>query len=353
MILYKPLPFPFCHPLNMTATKANHQSVTTTLAYLLTAPLGYLLWSYIAQVLAPFNNHTRLQCRNPAFLASTYDAPAFLPSLLNRVGCVLVHFCSHAINEAAPLTLVLIGAATAAFASMSIECARRGGGLGLSLYTGILLLGGNIIGAGIMFPLLWVPVYGVCSSKYKPQPIHHARILGVGLGAVFGQCVTPVLMLTVPTRSMWQHNIIGAFLISPLVYTAFECFVPLIASQLTKDQKQQESIQHSRDNLRTLWACLGTLFMLMHYILLIRYYGIWNKHWYNDPITFMLVMDISAVVGTMAYWAGIEDGFKRGTLFLLVSSLFLGPGAGIAAYKWKREGRIADEYQQQQQLKKA
>ncbi|KAI7885033.1 hypothetical protein K492DRAFT_220293 [Lichtheimia hyalospora FSU 10163] len=335
----------------MTITKANCHSTKSTVAYLLTAPLGYLIWSHIAQILAPFNDHTRQQCRNPAFLASTYDAPAFLPTLLKRVGCVLVHFCSHAINEATPLTLILLGVATASFASMSIECARRGGGLGLSLYTGILLIGGNVIGAGVMFPLLWIPVYGILISLYKMQPIQPARILGVGLAAILGQCVTPVLMLTVPARSMWQHNIIGAFLISPLVYTALECCVPIIASRSTKDQKHHVSMQQSRDNLRTMWISLGSIFMLMHCILLFRYYGVWNKNWYNDPITHMLVIDISSIVGTMAYWAGIEDGFKRGTLFVLVASLLLGPGAGVCAYAWKREGRISDE-QQQQQLKK-
>ncbi|CDS10071.1 hypothetical protein LRAMOSA02748 [Lichtheimia ramosa] len=335
----------------MAATKTNQQSATSTVAYLLTAPLGYYLWCRIAQVLAPFNNATRQQCRDPAYLASTYDAPAFLPSLLNRVGCVLVQFCSHAINEATPLTLILIGVATAAFTSMSVECARRGGGIGLALYTGILLLGGNIIGAGIMIPLLWIPVYGVCNSMYISRPIQPIRIVGITLAAVFGQCVTPILMLTVPARSMWQHNIIGAFLISPMVYTLLEICVPVIASHFTKGQKQPVSFQQSCDNLRTLWACLGTLFMLMHYILLIRYFGVWNSHWYKDPITHMLVIDISSIIGTMAYWAGIEDGFKRGTLFLLVASLVLGPGAGVAAYAWKREGRIADE--QQRLLKKA
>ncbi|KAI8142817.1 hypothetical protein BJV82DRAFT_614401 [Fennellomyces sp. T-0311] len=333
------------------------RSLSKTALYLLPVPAAWFLFRHLEHTLQQFNGPARQLCRDPNH--SCYDVPPFTHTLLNRIVCVLVHFCSQAMNDpvSMPVTITLLGAATSVYAITSVEGARHGGLL--ALLPILMITAGNVIGTGIIIPLLWIPVYGLFAKRHTFIPTR--RVVGIAFALLLGQCLPPALMIAQGPRSRTQHNIIAAFQYFPLVY----CFVEHALSRVLP--KSRSSVRQSRDGVRALYVGLGSILMFVHYAIVIHMFYFDNKfsrlsqlwsvmttHAFvksGDAVTYMLVWDVVAVTASAAYWAWLEDG-RKSALYLILASVIFGPGAGIAVYGWRRECRIAIQQEFQQELRR-
>lgn len=355
------------------------------LFYVGISPLGYVLLTHLHHVLLPFNLLQKSACQNPNQLSETYSAPG-MHDVLDKVVCVLVRFCSQAINDPLcfPMTATLVGLATTAYAIMSIERIRFKNNACL---TPCMIMLGNIIGTGVIAPLAWLPWYGwslhrhqkktrknqlaINANNNKPTTSkkqslrekisdyynqqhcmphvapHHA--FGVGLAALFGQFL-PVAVLVSHGPSLTQRNILAAFQYFPITYGLFEWIMPYIFSHLDCRTKRGAT-----DSVRLLYTGIASINAFLWYWVWIKWLQTTSapdslvKQWIElffslgsagtNPVAYMLLWDIVALLATFTYWAWLEDG-RDGVKTVLYSSLLFGPGAGLAIYTIKRESRI-------------
>jgi hypothetical protein len=351
------------------------------LFYLALSPLGYVLLTHLHHTLLPFNVLQKTECRDPAKLFETYSAPGF-HDILDRIVCVLVRFCSHAINDPMcfPMTATLMGLATTVYVVMSVERARFNNN---KLLAPIMITIGNVIGTGVIAPLAWLPFYGWSLRKYHsnqkqvqrtPSPIStskHASIkssvigasarqlvmphvephqsFGIALAAFFGQFL-PVAILVSHGPSLTQRNVLAAFQYFPITFALFEWIVPYFVQHLNCNTKKGGT-----DSVRLLYTGVASINAFLSYWVWIKWLQTTTapvllvKQWISlffsfgssgeNPVTYMLMWDIVALVTTFTYWAWLEDG-KQGVKSIFVNSVLFGPGAGLALYAMKRESRI-------------
>ncbi|KAI8978130.1 hypothetical protein BDB01DRAFT_837566 [Pilobolus umbonatus] len=171
---------------------------------------GITLLIHLHTVLKPFNDEQRLQCMTSNRLA--------------EIVCVLVRFCSQAIQDPLcfPLTMTVIGCATTTYAIMSVErirCDKR-----RNLTPWMILLG-NLIGTGIVVPLIWIPFYS--HLPLHPVPVYpHAYRVGTAI--VLAQCV-PVLMILMTQSECIIRLFQYCFIVYEEVYILFTGYwLPLI-----------------------------------------------------------------------------------------------------------------------------
>lgn len=340
------------------------------LFYLVVSPLGYLLLTHLHHVLLPFNLAHKAECRDPDLMLETYSAPG--NSLLDRVVCVLVRFCSHAINDpmSFPLTATLLGLATTSYAIISVERVRFKNN---RLLAPVMVFFGNVIGTGVIAPMAWLPIYGWSLrshfSKPSPKTVHatHQSIrmkvteesalpsvepnqaFGIGLAALFGQFL-PVALLVSHGPSLTQRNILAAFQYFPITYALFEWIVPCVSKQLNCKTRKG-----AKDSVRLLYVGIASINAFLSYWVWIKWLqttvsaDIFVKQWVDlffsfgstgeNPVAYMLMWDIVAIFSTFSYWAWLEDG-KAGLKSIFTNTLLFGPGAGLALYAMKRESRV-------------
>lgn len=340
------------------------------LFYLVVSPLGYILLTHLHHVLLPFNLTQKAECRNPNQLLETYSAPG--TSLLDRIVCVLVRFCTHAINDPMcfPLTATLLGLATTSYTVMSVERARFKNN---RLLAPIMVFFGNVIGTGVIAPMAWLPIYGWSLrnhlSKPSAKPVHaiHQSIrtkvteesglphvepnqaFGIGLAALFGQFL-PVAILVSHGPSLTQRNILAAFQYFPITYALFEWIVPCFSKQLNCKTKKG-----AKESIKLLYIGIASINAFISYWVWIKWLqtvisaDLFVKQWFylffsfgttgENPVAYMLMWDIVALFSTFTYWAWLEDG-KQGLKSILSNTILFGPGAGLALYAMKRESRI-------------
>ncbi|KAG2206697.1 hypothetical protein INT47_003639 [Mucor saturninus] len=341
------------------------------LFYLVVSPLGYFLLTHLHHVLLPFNLLHKAECRNPHLLLETYSAPG--NSVLDRVVCVLVRFCSQAINDPLcfPLTATLLGLATTSYAVMSVERVRFNNN---RLLAPVMVFFGNVIGTGVIAPLAWLPIYGWTLRNHFSKPnkksssTNHTSIrakvteesalpviepnqaFGIGLAALFGQFL-PVALLVSHGPSLFQRNILAAFQYFPITYALFEWIVPC----LSRSSLQSKTRKEAKEGVRFLYVGIAGINAFLSYWVWIKWLQTVSsadgvmKQWVDlffsfgstgeNPVAYMLIWDILAIFSTFAYWAWLEDG-KTGLKTICRNTLLFGPGAGLALYAMKRESRI-------------
>jgi hypothetical protein len=353
------------------------------LFYIAASPLGYILLTHLHQVLLPFNILQKTACQNPTHILETYSAPGF-HDLLDRIVCVLVKFCSQAVNDPLcfPMTATLVGLATTAYAVMSVERIRFKSNTCL---TPLMIMMGNVIGTGIIAPMTWLPWYGLslykhqknskknqvainANSKYVdkkqslrekindyhdqqhglPQVAPH-RTFGIALATLFGQFL-PVAILVSHGSSLTQRNILAIFQYFPIIYGLFEWITPFFVNHLDCKTKRGAT-----DSVRLLYTGIASINAFLWYWVWIKWLQTTNapdlmvKQWIElffalgssgtNPVAYMLMWDIVALLSTFTYWAWLEDG-KDSIKTILYNSVIFGPGAGLALYAMKRESRI-------------
>lgn len=360
--------------------------------YILTIPFGYFLLKHIHHTLLPFNIVQRNACQNTSQLLETYSAPGF-HELLDRIVCVLVRFCYKAVNDPLcfPITATLVGLATTAYAIMSVERVRFNN---TKFLTTFMIAMGNVIGTGIIAPLAWLPWYGwTLHSHYKSinkakladtqtavhvktnkktskslrqriyeyhekesltlpfvQP-HHA--LGIALACLVGQFL-PVALLVSHGPSLTQRNILAAFQYFPITFGLVECGLPLMTKFIFKNTDEKKKREEGKESVKLLYASLASVNAFIWMWVWIKWFQTaqvpeqmlrqWIELFFSfgtgsNSVAYMLMWDVAALLGTFTYWSWLEDG-KKGVQCLLLSSVVLGPGAGLALYSLKREHRI-------------
>lgn len=343
--------------------------------YLGLSPLGYALLSHLHHVLLSFNVLHRNECRNPDLLLETYSALGF-NDILDRIVCVLVRFCTTAINDPMcfPMTATLVGLATTSYAIMSVERARFNS---YRLISPIMIVFGNVIGTGVIAPMAWLPIYGwslrnhhISGSKQqqsKSIQVTHKNLrsrvtanhslpyvephktFGIALATFFSQFL-PVAILVSHGPSLYQRNVLAAFQYFPIVYALFEWIVPYFVEHLNCKTKRG-----AVDSVRLMYTSIASINAFISYWVWIKWFqttslpDVMVKRWIElffsfgatgeNPVTYMLMWDIVAVFSTFACWAWLEDG-KQGLKTLFQNSILFGPGAGLALYAMKRETRI-------------
>ncbi|CEP12958.1 hypothetical protein [Parasitella parasitica] len=353
------------------------------LFYIAISPLGYILLTHLHHVVLPFNLIQKTTCQNPSHLLETYSAPG-LHDIMDRIVCVLVKFCSQAINDPLcfPVTATLVGLATTAYAVMSVEKVRFKSNACL---TPFMILMGNVIGTGLIAPMAWLPWYGWSLYKHQkkskknqvainadsksinkkqnlrekiidyhsqqhsmPHVAPH-RTFGIALAALFGQFL-PVALLVSHGPSLTQRNILAAFQYFPIAYGLFEWIVPFFVNHLDCKTKRGAT-----DSVRLMYAGVASINTFLWYWVWIKWLQTTSapesmvKQWIElffslgssgtNPVAYMLMWDIAALLTTFTYWAWLEDG-KEGVKTVLYNSVLFGPGAGLALYAMKRESRI-------------
>ncbi|KAG0190898.1 hypothetical protein DFQ28_001380 [Apophysomyces sp. BC1034] len=287
-------------------------------------PAGRSLLYY---VLKPFNLPMRDICHGSEGLAATYDAPGWIT---DRIVCVLVRFGQQALSEPVSLglTATMVSTATTAYAIMSVEGARTD----LSLAPLMILLG-NIFGTGIIAPLVWLPLWAYFSKKYT-SAIGTDRVVGIATGAVLGQLLPSVLPMVLHHRA--HRNALAVLQYFPVGYGLLEHSF----GWLRLPQRQ--------DAVQLLYVGLAGINTLLFYSLVASslWLGIpWKSQLVHialhgtspgDAVSYMLIWDIVALVGTFGYWIWLETSW-RGVVQLLGFSMIFGPGAGLAMSAWKRE----------------
>jgi hypothetical protein len=343
------------------------------LLYSVTIPLAYCLLKHLHHVMLPFNTSQKIICQNPVELAATYSAPG-LSDALDRLVCVLIRFCSEAINNPLcfPLTVSLIGLATTAYAVMSIERARFQSSKTIAPF---MITMGNVIGTGIVSPFAWIPWYGWTLRKHQQQSqqiikktdsdshvireqvltnsalphVTPSEALGTAMATLFGQFL-PVALLVSHKPSMIQRNLLATFQYFPLACGLFEYVVPPMVRSFGWKTKRggEDSVRYLYAGVASInafiWLWLWILWlqttdspvaMIKEWIGLFFSFGSLQK----NLVTYMIMWDNVALFGTFAYWSWLEDGLEGLGVFFKYSIMF-GPGAGLAIYGLKRESRI-------------
>jgi hypothetical protein len=349
------------------------RSKASLLPYLVTAPAAYYLLQHLHHVLLPFNLAQKTTCSNPTELLATYSASGF-HNKLDRIVCVLVRFCSQAINNPLcfPLTAMLLGLATTAYAVMSIERARF---QSRKCITPFMVAMGNVIGTGIIAPFAWIPWYGwsLCKFQQQSQQIskkldssnrviheqtYHKRALphvtanetmGTAIATLLGQFL-PVSVLVSLSPSLAQRNLLALFQYFPLAYGLFEFVIPSLVRHLDCKTKRggMDSVRYLYVGIASInayiWFWVWILWlqttdspiaMVKQWISLFFSFGALQK----DAVTYMIMWDNLALFSTFIYWAWLEDSLQ-GFREVLKYSILAGPGAGLAIYALKRENRI-------------
>lgn len=340
------------------------------LFYLVIAPLGYLLLKHLHHVLLPFNLKHRAECSNPNQLFETYSAPGFHQKL-DLIVCVLVRFCSQAVNDPMcfPLTATLVGLATTAYTVMSVERARLSNN---KLLSPIMIFFGNVIGTGVIAPMAWLPIYGwslrkhlskqfrndiqhkQIRAKIRPDsskiiPVEPSQVFGIAIAALFGQFL-PVAILVSLGPSLSQRNILALFQYFPIAYCLFESIVPYFAQELNCKTRKG-----STDSIRLLYVSVASINTFISFWVWIKWLhtspapDLLVKQWIDlffsfgstkeNPVAYMLIWDNIALFTTFTYWAWLEDG-KQGVKSIVKNSMLFGPGAGLALFAMNREARI-------------
>lgn len=353
------------------------------LFYIAISPLGYVLLTHLHHVLLPFNILQKTACQNPSSLLETYSAPG-IHDLLDRIVCVLVRFCSQAVNDPLcfPMTATLVGLATTAYAVMSVERARFKNN---TFLTPFMIMMGNVIGTGVIAPMAWLPWYGWSLYRHQkkskqnqvainasgkttgkkqnlrekisdyhnqlhrmPHVAPH-RTFGIALATLFGQFL-PVAILVSHGPSLTQRNILAVFQYFPITYGLFEWIIPFFVNHLDCKTKRGAT-----DSVRLMYTGIASINAFLWYWVWIKWLQTTSapdfmvKQWIElffslgssgtNPVAYMLMWDIVALLTTFTYWAWLEDG-KDGVKTVLYSSLLFGPGAGLALYAMRRESRI-------------
>ncbi|RCH92399.1 hypothetical protein CU098_010509 [Rhizopus stolonifer] len=277
------------------------------------------------------------------------------------------------------MTATLVGLATTAYAVMSVEQTRFNGSRFL---TPFMITMGNIIGTGVIAPLAWLPWYGWSLSHHHKQThvnimnnklktssnnsdklkerINHLKqqqfslpsiapnyAFSIAIATLFGQFL-PVALLVSHGPSLTQHNILASFQYFGIVYGLIKLVLPSCTTGLNEKTKNSESV-------RLLYAGVAGINAFLYYWVWIKWLqtttspDLMVKQWIElffslgttgeNPVTYMLMWDIVALFSTFTYWAWLEDGLE-GVKTMLINSVFFGPGASLAIYTLKREGRI-------------
>ncbi|KAI8377373.1 hypothetical protein BD560DRAFT_433060 [Blakeslea trispora] len=312
-------------------------------------------------------------------MIEVYSAPG-LSDLLDKIVCVLVSFCTEAINNPMcfPMTATLVGMATTAYALMSVERTRFSNHKVLASF---MITMGNVIGTGIIAPFAWLPWYGWSlirhQDNYRADMVKDKRNLSdnankeksvlskqqqivipsvaphytfsIAVAALFGQFL-PVALLVSHGPGLVQRNILASFQYFPIVYGIIECLLPFLLKHLDSQNKKD-----STESVKLMYAAIAGINAFIYYWIWIKWYqttacpSSMIKQWIQlflsfgsaqtNPVTYMLMWDNIALFSTFAYWAWLEDGLE-GLKTISISSLLFGPGSGLALYAMKRESRI-------------
>ncbi|KAI8063284.1 hypothetical protein BC940DRAFT_307540 [Gongronella butleri] len=374
-------------------------SKTHLLLQLAPVPLALWIFASIHSVLSPFNKDAKSMCQRVNEIHDSVDIWDVHPSV-DRITCVLVRFCTVVVNHAssAMITHILLGQAAVMYAVMVVEGQRQAQLVPYpwvasltSLLPIILIYAGNIVGAGPITMLFWLPITGllhfICLPKGDPsdkgssssssngkndamlaknkgnmlfrphQHDHHhrhhgaatasmtrlpaARLLSTFFISMMGQY--PLFLLAVyMSPSRMQQNVLAVFQHTPLFFP----WVHHLAERLAPSSRTRS--WHVGDLYLGLAAVNALLYwMAVLYNLFrgnedtsLRYYVVLLLAPPKDlldtaqllaptRVTIMLVLDLLAMVLTFAYWVWLRQG-RTGLKRLCAYSLVGGPGAGLA-----------------------
>ncbi|ORX52728.1 hypothetical protein DM01DRAFT_325498 [Hesseltinella vesiculosa] len=351
---------------------------------LLPIPLALYLFSDIQHVLLQFNQNAKAICRSQGGLIATYDALG-LHSFFDQLTCVLVRFCSVAVNNhsCAMVTFLLLGQAAVMYAVMAVEGYRQSQktsnavvrAMGSLLPTALIYLG-NVVGAGPVTMLLWLPLTRLLDwlsrgERSNAGPIPATRLLSIFLSSVLGQL--PIFLLAVylpPSRT--QSNWLAIFQHTPF-------FFPLVQTVLDRWNENPEVTLAKRKKgtpisapwrASDLYLALSAVNVFLYWLTVIYQHTIgsnetspWTylKLLWSPPgndlaifdanpemdqfqaarrVTYMLLWDWLAMVITFGYWVWLHQGTK-GLWRLFKYSVIGGPSGGLALAmcEWELVGK--------------
>ncbi|OBZ89594.1 hypothetical protein A0J61_02356 [Choanephora cucurbitarum] len=306
-------------------------------------------------------------------MIEVYSAPG-LNDFLDKIVCVLVSFCTEAINNPMcfPMTATLVGMATTAYALMSVERIRFSNH---RLLASFMITMGNVIGTGVIAPFAWLPWYGWSLIRHQdnihtdkpetsegiekkslmPRKGHSVPSVAphytfsIATAALFGQFL-PVALLVSHGPGLTQRNILASFQYFPIVYGLIECILPSLLKHLDSPVKKDGT-----ESVKLMYAAIAGINAFLYYWVWIKWLqtaaspDLMVRQWiqlffsfgetHDNPVTYMLMWDNVALFSTFAYWAWLEDGLE-GLKTMVISSFLFGPGSGLALYAMKRESRI-------------
>ena len=290
--------------------------------------------------------------------------------------CIITTIFNHAFRDPLgyDITWLLLGFFGIILTVFALEGSRARSNRFLSWFS-FWGMTSNFVGMSNILLLLWIPAIFYCFDNTVIKDVRNVHISpgranSILLSILVGYAAPTAAMLLVETLEMqklgamlWQFAPIWTGALILLLDPLMRYLEDEEDMRMTAEARAKLKVADSRNAVQRVYMLIGMVNALIYYGLYIRlkmqgmltvetFINLLNV--YNGQMTGVTMEQLGRIVAThiftadllicyfaCAVWAFFDHGIK-GILIMLIGSIFLGPGGGLALYCVYREEHLQD-----------